>query len=206
MNKAKYANSSFTATVRGERVRLHFFVKDDKPTSVELISDGVSMGVATVYSATASKYSPEDVAVVFDDLGTGVHNLEVRMLNKYMYFDRMDVDGSVIESDLTYTERHQQDTGTMGPSAENLEVQEFALEIAENDVSLTTSLSWSGAGDLDFFLVDPNGVEVASSATLENPEVIQYMTDEPGTYQLRVTGYISAVTPFEIDSTIVTAN
>lgn len=205
VHKAKRANSSFTATVRGDRVRLHFLVKDDEPASVELISDGQSMGVATVYSASASKNSPEDVAVVFDGLGEGLHDLEVRMLNKYMYFDRMDVDGTAVDSDLTYSERQQVDNGTMGASAENLEVQEFPLEITENDVSLTTTLSWSGVADLDFYLVNPAGEEVASSASLENPEVIQYFTDQPGTYQLRVTGYISVATPFEITTDITTA-
>lgn len=207
VSKSKYAHSSFSTSVRGDRVRLHFLVEDnDEPASVELISDGVSMGTATVYSSTASKNNPEDVVVAFDDLGEGLHSLEVRMLNKGMQFDRLDVDGAAVGSDVTYSEREQVDAGTMGVSAENLEVQDFPLEITDNDVSVTATLSWTGVADLDFFLVDPNGDEVASSASLENPEVIQYLTDEPGTYLLRVTGYISVVTPFEINSSITTAN
>lgn len=117
-------------------------------------------------------------------------------------FDRMDVDGAILSPDVTFTTSQQVDSGTMGVSAENLEVQEFPLEIMPNDVSVTSTLDWTGVADLDFYLVNPEGVEVASSASLESPEVIQFWTDIPGTYTLRVTGYISVATPFTITTDI----
>ncbi|MCC2605237.1 S8 family peptidase [Planctobacterium marinum] len=202
VNLARNDHSSIFAKVRGDRVRLHFLATSDKPASIELLSDGRSMGTATLYHPDASGTSPQDLAVAFDDLGDGIHDLEVRILNKRVMFDRMDVDGALLASDVTFTERQQSDTGTMGVSAENLEVQEFPLEVAANDVSVTSALSWTGVADLDFFLVNPEGVEVASSASLENPETMQFWTDTAGTYTLRVTGYISVATPFTITTDI----
>ncbi|MEA3588938.1 S8 family serine peptidase [Pseudidiomarina sp. 1APP75-27a] len=199
---AKNPHSSVFVKVRGERVRFHFLAVNDKPVSIELIADGQSMGTKTIYAADASEAAPKDVAVAFDHLGEGIHDLEVRILDKRVMFDRMDVDGAILSPDVSFTTSQQMDSGTMGVSAENLEVQEFPLEIAPNDVSITSTLNWTGVADLDFFLVNPEGVEVASSASLENPEVIQFWTDMPGTYTLRVTGYISLATPFTITTDI----
>lgn len=199
---AKNSNASIFAKVRGERVRLHFLATSDEPTSIELIADGRSLGTKTVYAADASAASPKDVAVAFDNLGEGIHDLEVRILNKRVKFDRMDVDGALLAPDVSFTTSQQIDSGTMGVSAENLEVQEFPLEINPNDVSVTSTLTWTGVADLDFYLVNPDGVEVASSASLDNPEVIQFFTDLAGTYTLRVTGYISLATPFTITTDI----
>ncbi|GAA0859026.1 S8 family serine peptidase [Aliiglaciecola litoralis] len=204
--KAKYAGSAVAAAVRGDRVRLHFYVKNAKPTSIELFSDGQSMGAATIYHADASKNDPKNVTVSFDGLGNGVHDLEIRMLSKYVYFDAMDVDGEVIESDVTYTEVTETYTGTMGVSAENLEVQDFPFEVAANDISIMASLEWATVADLDFALVNPEGVEVATSASLANPESLQFWVDQAGTYILRVKGYISVATPFTITNTVTKAS
>lgn len=202
VSKAKNAHASVFAKVRGERVRLHFLATSDQPVSIELISDGRVMGAETIYARNASAGSPQDVAVAFDDLGDGIHDLEVRVLDKGVMFDRVDVDGAILPPDVSFTQSQQIDSGTMGVSAENLEVQEFPLEIGPNDVNLTSTLTWTGVADLDFFLVNPDGVEIASSASLENPEVIQFWTDMEGTYTLRVTGYISVATPFTITTEI----
>lgn len=202
VNFARNSHSSIYAKVRGDRVRLHFLATSNKPASIELLSDGRSVGTATLYHPDASSESPQDLAVAFDNLGEGVHDLQVRILNKRVMFDRMDVDGAVLAPDVTFAERQQNDAGTMGVSVENLQVQEFPLEIADNDVSVTSTLNWTGVADLDFFLVNPEGVEVASSASLDNPETLQFWTDAAGTYTLRVTGYISVATPFTITTDI----
>ncbi|XOV79437.1 MAG: S8 family serine peptidase [Aestuariibacter sp.] len=202
VKKARRNNSLIFTKIRGDRVRLHFLVNSSSPASVELFSDGQSMGTATIYESSASKEAPKDVAVAFEGLGDGIHDLEIRVLNRRVMFDRMDVDGAALAPDVSFVERQQVDSGTMGASAENLEVQEFPLEIAENDVSITSTLDWTGVADLDFYLVNPDGVEVASSASLENPEVIQFWTDEAGTYTLRVKGYISVATPFTVTTDI----
>lgn len=200
--QAKNKHATLFAKIRGDRVRFHFLATNDSPISVELIANGRSMGVQTAYASEASESAPQDVALAFDGLGDGVHDLEVRILSSRVKFDRIDVDGALLAPDVTFATRQQVDSGTMGASAENLEVQEFPLEISASDVSITSSLTWTGVADLDFYLVDPDGLEVASSASLENPEVIQFWTDKVGTYQLRVTGYISVATPFTITTDI----
>ncbi|WP_417691094.1 S8 family peptidase [Pseudidiomarina sp.] len=200
--KAHNKNASLYSKIRGERVRFHFLATNNDPISVELVVDGRSVGTKTAYAANASNSSPHDVAVTFDELGEGIHDLEVRLLSGRVLFDRMDVDGSILAPDVSFGTSQQVDSGTMGVSAENIEVQEFPLEIAPNDVSITSTLNWTGVADLDFYLVDPNGNEVASSASLENPEVLQFWTDMPGNYLLRVTGYISVATPFTISTDI----
>ncbi|WP_417686788.1 S8 family peptidase [Pseudidiomarina gelatinasegens] len=199
---AKNDNSSIFAKIRGERARFHFLATSSKPTSIELIVDGRSVGTKTIYAADASEASPKDVSVAFGNLGEGIHDLEVRILNKRVMFDRMDVDGALLSPDVSFAYSQQVDSGTMGASVENLEIQEFPLEINPNDVSITSTLNWTGVADLDFYLVNPEGVEVASSASLDNPEVLQFWTDTPGTYTLRVTGYISVATPFTITTDI----
>ncbi|PHR65790.1 S8 family peptidase [Pseudidiomarina marina] len=199
---AKNNNASIFAKIRGERVRFHFLATNSNPASIEVIMNGRSLGTETIYAANASETSPQEVVIAFDDLGEGVHDLEVRILNKHVMFDRIDVDGDLLAPDVSFSISQQINSGTMGVSAENLEVQEFPLEITPNDVSITSSLSWTGVADLDFYLVNPDGVEVASSASLENPEELQFWTDTPGTYTLRVTGYISIATPFTITTDI----
>ena len=93
----------------------------------------------------------------------------------------------------------------MGPSVENIEVQNIPLEIKEGDIKIESTLSWDSVSDLGFYLVDPNGGEVASSASLANQEVLAYETALVGTYQLRETGIISVATPFSIETKVTSA-
>lgn len=204
VTKAKNKHSTLFAKIRGDRVRFHFLATNDEPFTVELIADGRSLGTKSAYAANATKSAPQDVAIAFDELGEGIHDLEVRLLSDRVSFDRMDVDGTLLAPDVSFSSSQQVDSGTMGVSAENIEVQEFPLEIAPNDVSITSTLEWTGVADLDFYLVDPAGNEVASSASLENPEVLQFWTETSGSYTLRVTGYISVATPFTITTDITT--
>ncbi|MCW8107169.1 S8 family serine peptidase [Alteromonas ponticola] len=199
---SKYANAAVLASIRGDRVRLNFIVKDNRTSSIEVLSDGRSVGYATIYSETASKSNHERVSVVFDDLGSGLHDIQIRMLDKNMMFDGLDVDGSLVDIGVTFEKNPFSFSGTMGASAENIEVHEYPLELGEKDVSLSATLAWSSVADLDFYLIDPAGNTVASSASLENPEGLQFWVEQPGTYTLQVTGYISAATPYTIDGEI----
>ncbi|HTK30739.1 MAG TPA: S8 family serine peptidase [Candidatus Saccharimonadaceae bacterium] len=59
------------------------------------------------------------------------------------------------------------------------------------------ALSWTGAPavDLDLYLLDPQGNEIASGATATNdPERATYATPSPGTYQWKVVTYQNADT------------
>ena len=58
------------------------------------------------------------------------------------------------------------------------------------------------ATDLDFFLYDPDGRIIASSATDGNPESLSTLVFRSGTYKYRVTGYQNGATNFTVSSTL----
>jgi serine protease AprX len=59
-------------------------------------------------------------------------------------------------------------------------------------------LTWSGVADLDFDLLNEAGEVVANSASLDNPEEINFRPTSGGIYTLRVNGYISVATDYTI--------
>ncbi|MHA1721381.1 MAG: S8 family serine peptidase [Promethearchaeota archaeon] len=68
----------------------------------------------------------------------------------------------------------------------------------------TMSFGWDQPEtDLDFFLYDPNGVEVAYAASLANPEIIQYYVTESGEYEIEVDYYDGPGTPYNTAYDIV---
>ena len=95
-------------------------------------------------------------------------------------------------------------TGTFGPSVENMEVHEIPFDVGDDVTSLQASLGWDGgvpAQDIDLYLLDPDGKQVASAATTANPEALQYAVQQPGTYTWRVTGYATASASYTLRST-----
>jgi subtilisin family serine protease len=71
------------------------------------------------------------------------------------------------------------------------------------DVTLTFDQAVDGAyPDLDFYLYDPAGNEVTHSGNGGGPEQITTTLGAPGTYILRVTGWVTAATDFTISGTI----
>lgn len=63
-----------------------------------------------------------------------------------------------------------------------------------NSGSINIDLSWSDSADLDIFLYNPSGSEVARAYTLRNPECISYPVDTTGTYRVRVDAYSGSAT------------
>lgn len=119
-------------------------------------------------------------------------------------------DGSLTEGRLypvttTLSTSTQRFTGTMGPSVENIEVDEFAFEVGADAISIKANLGWSGGVDIDFSLVDPAGNEVASGASLANPETLEFAVTTPGTYKYLVKGFATVIANYTLDSTITTA-
>ena len=95
-------------------------------------------------------------------------------------------------------------TGTLGPSVENMEVHEIPFDVGSDVTSVQANLGWDGgvpAQDLDLYLLGPDGSQVASAATVDNPEVLQYAVQQPGTYTWRVTGYATASASYSLMST-----
>ena len=173
------------------------FPRDAKGGLADVYVDGVFRGRLSFYSATA------DNAGVFglNNLDAGVHKVEVRGVQGAVYFDGALVDGNLMPTSVTLVDESQQFAGTMGPSAENLEVDEYPFEVGQDVVTIKARLGWTGGVDIDFALVDPNGVEVASGATLANPEVLEFAVTEPGTYKYRVKGYATLIATYTLDST-----
>lgn len=133
------------------------------------------------------------------------HLLEVRAIDGNSYIDGFLVDGQAFPPDVTFASETSTHTGTIGPSVENLEVHEIPFEVGSDAVTINGELAWTGLLDLDLYLVDPNGNEVASGATLGNPETLEYDVAEPGTYTWRVTGYVSVLADYTLTQTITRA-
>jgi len=134
-------------------------------------------------------------------LGDTEHLLEVRAVNGNSYIDGFLVDGQAYPPNISFVQETQTYTGTMGPSAENLEVHEIPFDVGTDVVTIGGELAWNGLFDLDLYLVDPAGNEVASGATLENPEYLEFDVAEPGTYTWRITGYISVLADYTLTET-----
>lgn len=166
--------------------------------TAEVYVDGVSRGRVSFVGEGFSRFPVAG-------LSKGVHRVELRGLQGEIYLDGVWTDGPLFPSNITLVEDSMQFTGTIGPSAENLQVAEHSFEVGPDAVDVRASLAWSGGPDLDLYLVGPDGAQVASAATLENPEVLEFSVKQPGTYTLQATGYISVVSTYTLDATVVRA-
>lgn len=199
-------SSSVSTVVNGDRVRFTIVTRRKSPGTVEFYVDGKLVEREVVHVPGTDKFNPGFVTFTLDNIGEGAHNVELVTRSRNIALDRIEVDGSFLSNDVVFSERTQSDEGLMGPSAENLEVQELPLEIQAGDTKIESTLSWDAVADLDFYLVNPNGEEVASSASLANPESLAFEPTMAGTYLLRVTGFISVATPFSIETTVTSAS
>jgi subtilisin family serine protease len=134
-------------------------------------------------------------------LDRGLHRVELRGVQGRVYFDGVLTEGGLFPSNTVLVEETETFVGTMGPSAENLEIHEHLIEVGPETVNIRAVLGWDGLFDLDLFLLDPNGNQVASAASLDNPEILEFSVKEPGTYTYQVTGYVSVVANYTLDST-----
>lgn len=87
---------------------------------------------------------------------------------------------------------------------EDATFKDFPIEVDAATFRLTGDLSFDElAGDLpdlDLFLLDPDGVLVASSTNAGGPEHISVRPERTGTFTWRVTGWVAAATEFRLDS------
>jgi hypothetical protein len=119
--------------------------------------------------------------------------------------DGIQLEGELFADTTAFEESTQTFTGTMGPSVADLEIDRYTVQIPADATTLKGDLSWTGALDLDMYLVDPNGARVASGATSANPERFEYTISEPGTYTVEVTGFATAAANYTLRSTITRA-
>lgn len=177
------------------------YPRDAKGGLADVYVDGQNVGRISFYSATPDARNSFPIT----GLGSGLHRVEVRGLSGNVYFDGGLTEGQLYATNTTISETTTRFTGTMGPSAENLEIDEYAFEVASDAISIKATLGWDGGVDVDFSLVDPDGNEVASGATLSNPETLEFAVAKPGTYKYLVKGYATVLANYTLDSTITTA-
>ena len=145
------------------------------------------------------------LSFALNGLAAGLHQVELRGVKDRVYFDGARVDGPLFRTDTTLVSETTRFAGTMGPSAENLEIDSFPLEVGSDAVTIKAKLAWTGGVDLDLYLLDPNGNQVASGATLANPETLEFAVAEPGTYTLQATGYATLFASYTLDATVTRA-
>ncbi|MDT8449344.1 MAG: hypothetical protein RQ847_04140, partial [Wenzhouxiangellaceae bacterium] len=109
--------------------------------------------------------------------------------------------GQLFDVSVEFVDTTTTFTGVMGPSAENTTVHTIGFEVGPSTIGLKGVLNWQPFADLDFRLLDPSGNEVASAASLDTPEVIEFDVGEAGTYTWVVDGYVSVLTEYTLDST-----
>ncbi|GAA4867583.1 S8 family serine peptidase [Luteimonas vadosa] len=177
------------------------YPRDSRGGLADVYVDGIHRGQMSFYSATADNAGRLPLV----GLGNGLHTVEVRGAYGSVYFDGALIDGSLKPIGTRLVDETTTFTGTMGPSVENLEIDEFPFEVGTDVTTIKASITWDGGVDIDFALVDPNGNEVASGATLANPEVLEFNVVTPGTYKYLVKGYATLVANYTLDSTLTRA-
>jgi serine protease AprX len=156
--------------------------------------DGVHYRRASFHGATKEFGH----AISINGLGDSEHLVELRAVDGNVYLDAFLVDGQAFSPNVTFVTEETIHTGQIGPSAENLQVDEIPFEVGADVITIGAELGWDGLADLDLYLVDPNGNQVASGATLANPEQLEFDVAIPGTYTWRITGYISVLTDYTL--------
>lgn len=163
--------------------------------------DGVNRGRISFYNQQPDAGG----SFALNGLPRDLHRIEIRGVQGKIHLDGLLTDGPLFPSNTQLVSESQKFAGTMGPSAENLQVDEYTFTVGSDATTVSAVLTWTAAADLDLFLVDPEGNQVASAATLENPERLEFAIKMPGTYTYRVTGYASVLTPYELNSSVTRA-
>jgi subtilisin family serine protease len=177
------------------------YPRDSKGGLADVYVDGKNVGRISFYSATADDRNSFPIT----GLGAGLHRVEVRGVQGNVYFDGSLTEGQLYATNTVISEATTRFTGTMGPSAENLEIDEYPFTVDSSAISVKATLGWDGGVDIDFSLVDPDGNEVASGASLANPESLEFAVTKPGTYKYLVKGYATVLANYTLDSTITSA-
>ncbi|GAA6204252.1 S8 family serine peptidase [Thalassotalea sp. SU-HH00458] len=194
-SKSKKSEASFSFI--GDSIKINY-LSSRINGHAEVFVDGKSKGMIDYYSPTKAV----NTFAIRDLDPNQVHSVTLKHVNGRITFDGVELDGQLVAANTSIENLESQISGTMGPSAENVQVNDHLIDVLDNTSLVNAVLSWSGAADLDFELVGPNGDVVANSASLENPEEISFRPSSAGTYFLRVKGYISITTDYTIDLTM----
>lgn len=177
------------------------YPRNSKGGLADVYVDGIHRGQMSFYSAVADNAGRLPIT----GLGNGLHKVHIRGAYGSVYFDGALIDGTLKPIGTQLVDETTTYTGTMGPSVENLEIDEFPFEVGSDVTTIKATITWDGGVDIDFSLVDPDGNEVASGATLANPEVLEFNVVQPGTYKYLVKGYATVIANYTLDSTLTRA-
>jgi hypothetical protein len=194
VSKKSVPRASFACQGRSFQLQ---YPRDSKGGLADVYVDGVYRGQLNFYSATASASG----RFPYTSDSSGLHLVELRAVKGNAYFDGALVDGKLFATNTKLVDESQTFNGLMGPSAQNLEIDSYPITVGSNVTTIKAELGWSGGVDIDFSLVDPDGVEVASGATLNNPEVLEFAVTKPGTYTYQVKGYATVAANYTLKST-----
>lgn len=139
----------------------------------------------------------------FPGLDDGIHTFELIPIDGRTYFDGLKLSGELFGVNAELVEETTVFTGTMGPSVENTTVESIEFEVEPGSIRIEGILSWEPFADLDLRLFDPNGQQIASAASLDEPEIAVADISEAGTYTWVIEGYISVLTNYTLESTVV---
>jgi subtilisin family serine protease len=195
--KSRNKRSEIAFNFIGDSIKLKY-VSSPRKGHAEVFIDGHSKGMIDYYSPTKTinTFSVRDLDA------NQVHTVVLKHVNGTITFDGVELDGQLVESNSRIENVKTQISGNIGPSAENLQVNDHLIEVLENTTLVNAVLSWSGIADLDFELVDNDGTVLANSSSLDNPEEISFRPTAAGIYLLRVNGYIAASADYTIDVTL----
>jgi serine protease AprX len=185
----------------GETLQVNY-IANPKGGHASIMINGVNRGTIDFYAPAQTQKS----FVISDLDGKAVNAVSIKRLNGKVNIDGFKTDGFMVDNGLSIINEQTIINGNIGPSAENIQFHDHVISVFENTTAIDASLSWAGVADLDFQLISPQGEVVASSASLENPEVIDFRPTSAGDYVLRVNGYISVSTDYEIDLEITSVN
>jgi hypothetical protein len=113
------------------------------------------------------------------------------------------VDGALFDNGTQFTDETSTFTGMLGPSVQGIpETRLIPFEITANTLLVAATLAYEPGGDVDFYLLDPQGRTLAQGASLSNPEELTGFPTVPGTYNYQVVGFATAIANFSITSTL----
>ena len=197
-NKKPFAYFTFFGT----GVKLEY-PQSTKGGIAEVVIDGESKGLIGFQSATA-RWGQRSA---FIGLERRAHVVQLRALDGNVYLDRVHVDGTLFQNGTQFADETTTLTGMVGPSAQGIpETRLIPFEVSDNTILIGATLAYEPTGDIDFYLVDPTGRDLAQGASLSNPEELTAFTTVPGTYNYRVVGFATAVANFTITSTLTKAS
>ena len=174
---------------------------NSKGGTAEVVIDGISRGTVSFYSDNQAWGARSS----FPMQTRGDHIVQIRALTGSVYLDKIHIDGRMFDTGLQLADETTTFSGSLGPSSGDAGVEEidyFPFEVSDAVVAINAQLSYEPGGDVDFFVLDPNGNSIGSGASLSNPEELSAYTTIPGTYQYKVVGYTTVTANYTITSTL----